>query len=138
MTLTELPEDVATLAQVPRVGRKRPRSDRSRLNTTFRPPVEDVPIPPIRVDKDLLLQVVRVKVQTLIRTAKLREKGLEPGRKHDPHCTAERLERLVPVLEQRWLQDLMNGDEPRYGFDDVVQAFQEIVHSDADDGQHKC
>ncbi|EGZ08539.1 hypothetical protein PHYSODRAFT_457244, partial [Phytophthora sojae] len=92
-----------------------------------------VPISPIRVDKDLLLQVVRVKVKTLIRNAKLREQGLEqqPGKTHDPQCTAERLERLVPVIEQRWLQDLMKGDEPRYGFDEVVKVFQDIVHSDS-------
>ncbi|POM77661.1 TetR family transcriptional regulator [Phytophthora palmivora] len=120
MTLTELPEDVVKIE----LDLSRPRS-------------EDVPIPPIQVDKDLLIQVVRVKVQTLIRNAKLREQGQEqePGKKHDPHCTAERLERLLPVIEQKWLQDLMNGDEPRYGFDEVVKIFQGIVHSDSDIGK---
>ncbi|KAF1780795.1 hypothetical protein JG687_00011554 [Phytophthora cactorum] len=138
MTLTDLPEDVVKLE---RSGRKRPRSDSSRLNNVVdasRPRVEDVPIPPIQVDKDLLIQVVRVKVQTLIRNAKLREQGLvqQPGKKHDPHCTAERLEKLLPVIEQRWLQDLMNGDEPRYGFDEVVKIFQDIVHNDSDIGEN--
>ncbi|KAE8898624.1 hypothetical protein PF005_g12636 [Phytophthora fragariae] len=144
MTLSELVEDVAALqgGRKQRTGRKRPRSASglgdsrdqvaAELDAAPRPRGEDVPIPPIRVDKDLLVQVVRVKVQTLIRNAKLREQGLEqqPGKTHDPQCTAERLERLVPVIEQRWLQDLMRGDEPRYGFDEVVKAFQDIVHSD--------
>ncbi|KAG7382865.1 hypothetical protein PHYPSEUDO_004264 [Phytophthora pseudosyringae] len=137
MTLTDLPEDVVKLE---RSGRKRPRSDSGRLSKQVggldasRSRAEDVPIPPIQVDKDLLVQVVRVKVQTLIRKAKLREQGQdqEPGRKHGPHCTAERLEKLLPVIEQRWLQDLMRGDEVRYGFDEVVKAFQGIVHGDSD------
>eukprot|EP00644_Phytophthora_capsici_P006651 jgi/Phyca11/118662/e_gw1.36.521.1 len=135
MTLTELPEEVVKveLDHAARAGRKRPRSDSSRLNieATERPRVEDVPIPPIRVDKDLLIQVVRVKVQTLIRNAKLRELGQDQqsGKRHDPQCTAERLEKLLPVIEQQWLQDLMNGDEPRFGFDEVVKVFQDIVHT---------
>ncbi|KAL3664198.1 hypothetical protein V7S43_010527 [Phytophthora oleae] len=134
MTLTELPEEVVKveLDHATRAGRKRPRSDSSRLNVEAvdRPRVEDVPIPPIRVDKDLLIQVLRVKVQTLIRNAKLREgQEQQSGKKHDPQCTAERLEKLLPVIEQRWLQDLMNGDEPRYGFDEVVKVFQDIVHT---------
>ncbi|EEY67101.1 uncharacterized protein PITG_04033 [Phytophthora infestans T30-4] len=101
-------------------------------------PEDDVQIPPIQVDKDLLIQVVRIKVQTLIRNAKLREQGvvLEPGKKRDPHCTTERLEKLLPVIEQRWLQDLMNGDEPRYGFDEVVKIFLDIVHNDSDIGEN--
>lgn len=143
MTLTELPENVVKL-ELGRSIRKRPRSD-SRLNNQVvgldasRPRVEGMPIPPIQVDKDLLVQVVRVKVQTLIQKAKLCEQGLEqePGKKHHPYCTADRLERLVPVIEQQWLQDLMNGDEPRYGFDEVVKAFQDIVHSDSDSGDNR-
>ncbi|GMF41255.1 unnamed protein product [Phytophthora fragariaefolia] len=144
MTLTELPDNVAALQmeRKPRAGRKRPRSagriadakdQAAELAAAPRPRREDAAIPPIHVDHDLLLQVVRVKVQTLIRSARLREQGLaqQPGRTHDPQCTAERLMRLMPVIEQRWLQDLMKGDEPRYGFDEVVRAFQDIVHSDA-------
>ncbi|KAI9984932.1 hypothetical protein PInf_004235 [Phytophthora infestans] len=137
-SVTDLPEDVVKLEHS---GRKRPRSDSSRLNNVedaSRPRVEDVHIPPIQVDKDLLIQVVRIKVQTLIRNAKLREQGvvLEPGKKRDPHCTTERLEKLLPVIEQRWLQDLMNGDEPRYGFDEVVKIFLDIVHNDSDIGEN--
>jgi hypothetical protein len=138
MTLTDLPEDVAalTMAQPARLRRKRPRSDGRRDSETRTSP--RVPIPPIQVDHDLLVQVVRVKVQTLIRTASLREHGLqqqdeaESNQQHHPRCTAERLERLIPVIEQRWLQDLMRGDEPRYGFDEVVQALRGVVHNDSD------
>ncbi|OWZ23941.1 hypothetical protein PHMEG_0001074 [Phytophthora megakarya] len=137
MTLTELPEDVVKM-ELDRSCRKRPRSDSRRSNALQVSSVrnEEVSIPPIQVDKDLLLQVVRIKVKTLIRNAKLREQGQnrEPRKKHDPQCTAARLERLLPVIEQRWLQDLMNGDEPRYGFDEVVKVFQDIVHSDSNSG----
>ncbi|KAG7384402.1 hypothetical protein PHYBOEH_009445 [Phytophthora boehmeriae] len=128
MTLSDLPQDVSSL------HRKRPRSELgSRRIVESESSDQDVVIPPIQVDKDLLLQVVRVKVQSLIRNRRQQEKA-GAGDRQDG-CTADRLERLVPMIEQKWLQDLMSGEKPRYGFDEIVKIFREVVHSDASDGE---
>ncbi|RLN93366.1 hypothetical protein BBJ28_00024096 [Nothophytophthora sp. Chile5] len=123
-----------------RPNRKRPRSE-GRVPTgrvsgpgTSRDDASVLPAEPIDVDKDLLVQVLRVKVQAMVREWQVREKEAqaESTEQRQCHRIATELEKLLPVMEQQWLQELLAGDKPRYGFDEVIAALRGLVQADPD------
>lgn len=81
----------------------------------------------MRVDQDLLVQVLRAQLQAMIRD--LRAHLHAQAASDDVGLDRERsllgeLEGLAGNLEQDWVVALLSSDKPQYGFPDVLVALK--------------